>query len=147
MIAVGAALGLGFAYDPVTAFVLLATVIVTVIIGVYIIVNLSCAGYFLRRRRDAFNPVLHLLFPALGIAAFVPALLTAAGIPAFDFVSGLSAPVSYAGPVVGVWMLIGIVVLAVLLRRHPERVAQTGRIHLDDTPAPAGDPETGAVPR
>lgn len=147
MIAVGAALGLGFAYDPVTAFVLLATVIVTVIIGVYIIVNLSCAGYFLRRRRDAFNPVLHLLFPVLGIAAFVPALLTAAGIPAFDFVSGLSAPVSYAGPVVGVWMLIGIVVLAVLLRRHPERVAQTGRIHLDDTPAPAGDPETGAVPR
>ncbi|MFD7497400.1 APC family permease [Streptomyces sp. NPDC059832] len=145
VIAVGAALGLGFAYDPVTAFVLLATVIVTVIIGVYIIVNLSCTGYFLRRRRDAVNPVLHLLFPVLGIAAFVPALLTAAGIPAFDFVSELSAPVSYAGPVVGVWMLIGIVVLAVLLRRHPDRVAQTGRIHRDDTPAPAGTAETGAV--
>lgn len=145
VIAVGAALGLGLAYDPVTAFTLLATVIVTVIIGVYIIVNLSCAGYFLRRRRDAFNPVLHLLFPVLGIVAFVPALLTAAGIPAFDFVSELSPPVSYAGPVVGVWMLIGIVVLVVLLRRHPERVAQTGRIHLDDTAAPAGEAETGAV--
>ncbi|MGW2180251.1 APC family permease [Streptomyces sp. NPDC001732] len=137
VIAVGAALGLGFGYDPVTAFVLLATVIVTVIIGVYIVVNLACAGYFLRRR-DAFSPVLHLVFPVLGIAAFVPALLTAAGIPVFDFVSELSAPVSYAGPVVGVWMLIGIVVLAVLLRRHPERVAQTGRIHLDDAPTPAG---------
>ncbi|MCX4679414.1 APC family permease [Streptomyces sp. NBC_01433] len=133
VIAVGATLGLGFAYGPVTAFVLLATVIVTVIIGVYIVVDLACAGYFLRRRRDAFNPVLHLLFPVLGIAAFVPALLTAAGIPAFDFVSELSAPVSYAGPVVGVWMLIGLVVLAVLLRRHPERVAQTGRVHLDES--------------
>ncbi|MEU6018068.1 hypothetical protein ABZ826_29775 [Streptomyces sp. NPDC047515] len=121
--------------------------IVMLIIGVYIIVNLSCAGYFLRRRRDTFNPVLHLLFPALGTAAFVPALLTAAGIPAFDFVSELSAPVSYAGPVVGVWMLIGIVVLVVLLRRHPERVAQTGRIHLDDALEPAGEPRTGAAQR
>ncbi|MFD4859826.1 hypothetical protein [Streptomyces atratus] len=81
------------------------------------------------------------------IAEFVPALLTASGIPAFDFVSELSAPVSYGGPVLGVWMLIGIVVLTVLLRRHPERVAQTGRIHLDDAPEPAGEPETGAVQR
>ncbi|MFJ1616379.1 hypothetical protein ACIODT_31680 [Streptomyces sp. NPDC088251] len=147
VIAVGAALGLGFAYDPVTAFVLPATVIVTVITGVYIVVNLACAGYFLRRRRDAFNPVLHLLFPVLGIAAFVPALLTAAGIPVFDFVSELSAPVSYAGPVAGVWMVIGIVVLAVLLRRHPQRVAQTGRIHLDEAPGHSGETRTGAVQR
>lgn len=75
----------------------------------------------------------------------MPALLTAAGIPVFDFVSELSAPVSYAGPVVGVWMLIGIVVLVVLLRRHPERVAQTGRIHLDEASEQAGEPRTGAV--
>ncbi|MFB7308378.1 APC family permease [Streptomyces sp. NPDC056192] len=148
VIAVGATLGLGFGYDPVTAFVLLATVIVTVIIGVYIVVNLACAGYFLRRRRDAFNPVLHLLFPVLGIAAFVPALLTAAGIPVFDFVSELSAPVSYAGPVVGIWMLIGIGVLVVLVRRHPERVAQTGRIHLDEAaPEAVVDIEAGAEQR
>lgn len=147
MIAVGATLGLGFGYDPVTAFVLLATIIVTVIIGVYVVVNLACAGYFLRRRRDAFNPVLHLLFPVLGIAAFVPALLTAAGIPVFDFVSELSAPVSYAGPVVGIWMLIGIGVLVVLVRRHPERVAQTGRIHLDEAPEAVVDNEAGAEQR
>jgi amino acid transporter len=146
VIAVGAALGLGFGYDPVTAFVLLATVIVTVIIGVYVVVDLACAGYFLRRCREAFNPVLHLLFPVLGIAAFIPAL-TAAGIPAFDFVSELSAPVSYAGPVVGIWMLIGVVVLVVLVRRHPERVAQTGRIHLDEAPEAVVDIGRGAEQR
>ncbi|MFB6815463.1 hypothetical protein ACFCV8_13075 [Streptomyces sp. NPDC056347] len=146
VVAVGATLGPGFAHDPVTAFTQPATVIVTVIIGVYIIVNPSCVGYFLRRCRDAFDPVLHLLFPVLGIAAFLPSLLTAAGIPVLDFVSELSAPVSYAGPVVGVRMLTGIVVLVVLMRRHPERVAETGRIHLDD-PAPAGDTATGAEQR
>ncbi|MFF2382245.1 APC family permease [Streptomyces sp. NPDC058108] len=145
-VAVAAMLGLGFAYDPVTAFLLLATVIVTVVIGVYIVVNLACAGYFLRRGRELFHPVRHLLFPLLGIAAFVPALLTAAGLPVFDFVSELSAPVSYAGPVVGVWMLAGVVVLIVLARRHPGRIADTARVHLDETPSP-DLPESGATQR
>ncbi|MCX3061210.1 hypothetical protein [Streptomyces beihaiensis] len=123
-----------------TAFLLLATVIVTVTIGVYIVVNVACAGYFLRRERSELRPLRHLLFPVLGIAAFVPALLTAAGIPAFDFVSRLSPPVSYAGPVVCGRLAIGLVVLAVLARRHPERVADTARIHLDDA-APSGRPD------
>ncbi|MDX2591022.1 APC family permease [Streptomyces sp. WI03-4A] len=135
VVAVGAVLGLGFAYDPVTAFLLLATVIVTVVVGVYIVVNLACAGHFLRGGRQSFKPVRHLLFPILGITAFVPALLTAAGIPVFDFVTELSAPVSYAGPVVGCWMAAGVVVLVVLIRRHPERIAGTARVHLDEPDA------------
>ncbi|MGW3629328.1 APC family permease [Streptomyces sp. NPDC005122] len=143
-VAVAAMLGLGFAYDPVTAFLLLATVIVTVVIGVYIVVNLACAGYFLRRRRELFHPVRHLVFPLLGIVAFVPALLTAAGLPVFDFVSELTAPVSYAGPVVGVWMTTGVVVLIVLSRRHPGRIAETARVHLDEPSSP--DPrQSGAT--
>ncbi|MPY36764.1 APC family permease [Streptomyces adustus] len=146
VVAVGAVLGLGFAYDPVTAFLLLATVIVTVVIGVYIVVNLACAGYFLRRGRPALKPVRHLLFPLLGIAAFVPALLTAAGLPVFDFVTPLTAPVSYAGPVVGGWMAAGAVVLLVLVRRHPERISETARVHLDET-EPATPAQNGAVQR
>ncbi|MCX4593773.1 APC family permease [Streptomyces sp. NBC_01549] len=135
-VAVTAVLGLGLYYDPVTAFLLLATVIVTVVIGVYIVVNLACAGYFLRRRRELFKPVRHLIFPLLGIVAFVPALLTSAGLPVFDFVSELTAPVWYAGPVVGVWMTAAVVVLIVLLRRHPGRTAETARVHLDETSSP-----------
>ncbi|MFI6492467.1 APC family permease [Streptomyces sp. NPDC050564] len=143
-VALAAMLGLGFSYDPVTAFLLLATVIVTVVIGVYIVVNLACAGYFLRRRRDLFKPVRHLLFPLLGIVAFVPALLTAAGLPVFDFVSELTAPVSYAGPVVGAWMIAGVVVLIFLLRRHPGRIAETARVHFDESPTPEPR-QSGAV--
>ncbi|NUP36840.1 MAG: APC family permease [Streptomyces sp.] len=144
VVAVGAVLGLGFGYDPVTAFLLLATVIVTVVIGVYIVVNLACAGYFLRRRRELLKPVRHLLLPLLGIVAFVPALLTAAGLPAFDFVTELTAPVSYAGPIVAVWMAAGVVVLLVLMRRHPERVSETARVHLDD-PSPTDPAQNGAA--
>ncbi|MFF1406013.1 APC family permease [Streptomyces sp. NPDC058294] len=145
-VAVTAVLGLGFGYDPVTAFLLLATVIVTVVVGVYIVVNLSCAGHFLRSCGAALKPVRHLVFPALGIVAFVPALLTAAGLPVFDFVTPLTAPVSYAGPVVGVWMAVGVVVLLILIRRHPERIAETARVHLDEYD-PTGHQHDGTVPR
>ncbi|MFJ7150165.1 APC family permease [Streptomyces sp. NPDC100445] len=144
-VALGAVLGLGLGYDPVTAFLLLATVIVTMVVGVYIVVNLSCAGHFLRSRRAALKPVRHLLFPVLGIAAFVPALLTAAGLPVFDFVTELTAPVSYAGPIVGVWMAVGVVVLLILLRRHPERIAATARVHLDEYD-PTAARRDGTVP-
>jgi hypothetical protein len=76
--------------------------------------------------------LLHLVFPVLGIAAFVPALLTAAGIPVFSFVTPLTPPVSYAGLIVGIWMLLGLVYLAVLWQRHRQRVVDTGLVHLDE---------------
>ncbi|KUN06162.1 amino acid permease [Streptomyces yokosukanensis] len=145
VLAVGVTLGLGLGYDPVTAFLLLATVIVTVVVGVYIVVNVACAGYFLRAGRSAVKPLRHLLFPVLGTAAFVPALLTAAGLPVFDFVTELTAPVSYAGPIVGAWMAAGVVVLMLLMRRHPERIAETARVHLD-ADDPADHRQDGTVP-
>ncbi|MFF5667476.1 APC family permease [Streptomyces griseofuscus] len=144
VVAVAAVLGLGLGYGPETAFLLLATVIVTVVIGVYIVVNLACAGHFIRVGGNALEPMRHLLFPVLGIAAFVPALLTAAGLPVFDFVTELTAPVSYAGPIVGVWMAAGVVVLLVLTRRHPERIAETARVHIEEG-APADPRQDGSV--
>jgi amino acid transporter len=137
VIAVVVTLFLGFFYDPVTAFVLVATVIVVVVVAVYIVVNAACIGFFARFRRSEFNWIMHLVFPVLGIAAFVPALLVAAGIPVFSFVTPLTPPISYAGPIVGVWMLIGLVYLALLWKRHRQRVVDTGLVHLDADDEPA----------
>jgi amino acid transporter len=130
-IAVVVTLLLGFLYTPTTAFVLVATVIVVVVVAVYIVVNAACIGFFARFRRSEFNWLLHLVVPVLGILAFVPALLTAVGIPVFSFVVPLTAPVSYAGPIVGVWMLIGLVYLGILWQRHRQRVVDTGLVHID----------------
>jgi amino acid transporter len=131
-IAVVVTLALGFWLSPTTAFLLVATVIVVVVVSVYIVVNAACIGFFARFRRSEFNWFLHLVSPILGIAAFVPALLTSAGIPVFSFVTPLTPPVSYAGPIVGVWMLIGIVYLGYLWSRHRQRVVDTGLVHLDN---------------
>lgn len=131
VIAVVVTLALGFAFDPVTAFTLVATIIVVVVVSVYIVVNAACVGFFARFRRHEFNWFPHLVSPVLGIVAFVPALLTAAGIPVFSFVTPLTPPVSYSGAIVGVWMLIGLVYLGYLWARHRQRVVDTGLVHLD----------------
>jgi amino acid transporter len=125
-------LGLGFGYDPVTAFAMIGTAAVIILAATYIIVSAACIGYFLRHRREDFNPIGHILVPVLSIIAFVPAWLTAAGLPVFSFISKLPPPISYAGPGVAVWMLLGIIGLVFLYMRHPERVAEVSRVHLDD---------------
>src|SRR5437762_1117908 len=104
VITVAVMLGLGLSYDPVTAFIMVATALVIVIVAVYILMNAACIGFF-ARRRSGFNPWLHVVIPVLGILAFVPAWLTAAGIDKIPylnkFTTALPTPYSYMGPGVG----------------------------------------------
>src|ERR1700685_4214424 len=73
-------LPVGLKYGPTTAFVLLATILTGVMIAIYMVFNLSCIFYYLRRQRSEFNVLLHLVIPILGIVAFIPAWLTALGL-------------------------------------------------------------------
>ncbi len=130
VITVAVMLGLGLSYDPVTAFIMVATALVIVIVAVYILMNAACIGFF-ARRGSGFNPLLHLVIPLLGIAVFVPAWLTAAGIDVFSFISPLPPPYSYMGPGVAGFMIIGVIYLIYLYRRHPRRVVEVGLVHLD----------------
>jgi amino acid transporter len=130
VITVAVTLGLGLGYDPVTAFVMVATALVIVLAAIYIVMNAACIGYFSRGGRRP-NPLLHVIIPVLGIATFVPAWLTAAGIKVFSFVAPLSPPFSYMGPGVAGWMVAGLIYLAYLYRRDPRRVVEVGLVHLD----------------
>jgi amino acid transporter len=152
LITVGVSLWLGLQYDPYTAFALTATVIVDVFVPLYILLNVACIVYYARFRRAEFNWLLHGLIPVLGIAAFIPAFFAGAGIPVFSFITPLPSPLSYAGPAVGLWVLIGLIYLGYLYARHPERVRETRRIFIADEPQPVaagrdaakGTPDTGA---
>ena len=122
------ALFLGFYYDPVTGFGLTATILVDIFAPMYILLNIACLTYFWRFRRDEFNVVRHGLLPILGALAFIPAFFAGAGIPAFSFISSLSSPLSYAGPIAAIWMVLGIVYLFVLEARDPQRILETKRV-------------------
>lgn len=133
-------LGPGLAYTPVSAFAMTGTGIVIVLVAIYILMNAACIGYFAvarNRRGRRWNPFLHLVVPVLGIATFVPAWLTAAGIKVFSFVVPPTPPASYMGPGVAGFMVAGVIYLGYLYARHPRRVSEVGLVHLDE-PAAAG---------
>jgi amino acid transporter len=134
LITVAVTLGLGLPYNPVNAFAMVGTGIVIVIVAVYIVANAACIGYFAssanRGPGRRWNAVLHLIIPLAGIAAFVPAWLTAAGIRVFSFIAPLTPPSSYMGPGVAGFMLAGVIYLLYLYARHPQRVTEVGLVHV-----------------
>jgi hypothetical protein len=93
-------------------------------------INISAIGYYLRKARDEFNLPLHLVLPAIGTVILIPVLAAAVGVGSsvLKFVSPRPYPISDAGLVVGIWFLIGIIYLAFLLRRYPERVRDMDKV-------------------
>jgi amino acid transporter len=140
VVTIAVTLGLGFGYTPTVAFAMVGTGIVIVLVAIYILMNAACIGFFARRSGGlghGFNWLSHLIIPVLGIAAFVPAWLTAAGIKVFSFVAPLTPPYSYMGPAVAAWMVIGVIYLIFLYRHEPRRVTEVGLVHLDAEVEPA----------
>ena len=130
-------LGLGLHYGPTEAFAMVGTGLVILIVAVYIIMNAACIGFFSRSRDHKLNVLSHIVIPVLGIAAFVPAWCAGAGIKiaGVSWISPLPAPLSYMGPAVAIWMVIGVGYLIYLYIADPQRVVDVGLIHLDIEPA------------
>jgi amino acid transporter len=130
-------LWLGFQFDPITAFGLVATIIVAVVVAIYIAVNLACIAYYWRFQRQEASVLRHVVFPILGIAAFVPAFFTAMGLPILPggFIGRLPHPLNKAGIAMAIAYFIGIVYLVYLYATDPERIRATGRIFIGEEPA------------
>lgn len=134
-------LALGAKYNPTNAFAIVGTALVIMLVSIYIMTDLACIGYFLRRRRQDFHPISHILIPLLGIAAFVPGWLFAVGWNPFgwSFISSLTYPSSLAVRGIVIWMILGLIYLFVLYATKPARVAEMARVHLDEELEPVGE--------
>jgi amino acid transporter len=131
---------LGEAYGPTTAYDLLGTMVVGLVVPIYMLVNVASFWYYLRQARSDFNVVRHVVIPVVGIAAFVFPLLADLGLPVVSFISPLKPPISYAGPAVAVIYAVGIVVVAYSWKRKRKAVLDLGRA-LDETePEPVAEP-------
>jgi amino acid transporter len=132
------AVGLGLAAGgALPAFALLGTVATIIVVTIYILTNLSNLVFYLRDKRDEFNIFWNGIVPIVGSLIFLPALVAAFGI---DFagmgITPLAAPTNLAPLIIGVWMVVGIALLIYFASRQPDRIAQTGRVFLDDEPPP-----------
>src|SRR3954465_11607028 len=68
--AVVLALLLGWKWGPLVGFALIATLAVIVVVVVYIMICLGCVWYYLTKRREDFNVLLHLVLPIGGAVLF-----------------------------------------------------------------------------
>jgi amino acid transporter len=135
VIAVG--LGLLLTEDPyprgLNVYVFLGYTLGLLFAGMYIAVNVAVVGFYLGERREDFNPIKHVLIPILGVIAMIPAFLSVIGgltIPILNIeLPALTGDLVLVAPLVGVWMLIGIVLYFVLRARRPEAVDNLGAVY------------------
>lgn len=127
-------LGLAFANDdyggPLAAYVFIGYALGLLFAGMYIALNVATIGYYLTTRRDEFSPIKHIVVPVLGVIALIPAFLGVLGgltIPILNVtLDPLREPFSYVPPLVGIWMVIGIVLYFVLRARDAAAMDRIG---------------------
>ncbi|MEX6430101.1 MULTISPECIES: APC family permease [Ferrimicrobium] len=133
IVSAAATLLLGLAFGPENGFALDGTLITIVVVAVYILMNLSSMVYFARAiSEERFNILSHGIIPILAIAFLLPALLAGAGIAVFSFISPLTAPASYAGPIVAIWLLLGVIVFIRLRAASPGAVSRISEVFLEE---------------
>ena len=123
---------------PINIYVFIGTMLGLVFAGMYIAVNAAVIGFYLRERRDEFNVIKHLVIPVIGVIAMIPALLSVIGgltIPIFDVeLAAWEGALAWTAPIVGVWMLIGIVLYFVLRATNPGALARLGEVYGGEGP-------------
>ena len=104
--------------------------------GMYMAVNLAVIGYYWREQRAEFNWFKHMIIPVLGFILMIPALLGVLGgvtIPILNLeLAPLGEPYSFVPPLVGIWMIIGIVVGLYLWSREREKLSSVGQAMGED---------------
>jgi amino acid transporter len=137
---IAVALGFALGSDPypfgLNIYVFLGTMLGLIFAGIYILVNVACIGYFLREGRAEFNPLKHVIVPILGVIAMIPALLAVIGgvtIPILDItLDPYDNYLRFTAPIVGVWVLIGIVTYFVLRARNPAALDRVDDVYGGD---------------
>jgi amino acid transporter len=141
---IAVALGFVLGADPypfgLNVYVFLGTMLGLIFAGIYILVNVACMGFYLRERRDEFNVLKHIIVPILGVIAMIPALLAVIGgvtIPILDItLDPYTNYLRWTAPIVGVWVLLGIVAYFVLRARSPEALERVDDVYgAEDAPA------------
>ena len=116
---------LGMRYGPQTAFALVGSIVTILIMVFYQATCLSVPFFYYREHRKEFRVIRHLLLP-LGPAAALIFPIWA------QFVPAPAPPLNLAGPICGLWILLGLTIVGLLRKRAPETLSVSGRLALDE---------------
>jgi amino acid transporter len=135
-IALAIALGLTFQGSelggPLTTYVWIGYALGLLFAGMYVAVNIAAMGYYLGEGRAEMNVIKHVVIPIVGVILLIPAFLGVLGgltIPLLDIkLDPLASPYNVVPPLVGIWMLAGIVLYFVLRARSAETIERVGDV-------------------
>jgi amino acid transporter len=116
---------LGLALGPFTYYGFLATTASLGILLAYILVAISGIVYFLRSRqrgeKQSFTVIFDVILPLIAIVI--------CGFTIYSSVIPVpQPPLNYAPYIAGVWLLLGLILLAILWRGSADRVRQFGKV-------------------
>ncbi len=109
------------------------------VILVYAMGNVGAFLLYWRQYRSEFNIFYHAVFPLLSLAAL--------GWLAYELFNPYpAAPVSYAIPTVGIWLLLGIVILGAMAARGKEEwLTKAGESAFEVVEGPSEQPAGGTA--
>jgi amino acid transporter len=117
---------------PLTTYIFIGYALGLLFAGMYIAVNIASLGYYMGERRAEMNVVKHVLVPIVGVILLIPAFLGVLGgltIPLLDItLPPLASPYNIVPPLVGIWMLAGIVMYFVLRSRNAATLDRVGDV-------------------
>jgi amino acid transporter len=117
---------LGWKWGPLIGFALIANLAVIVVVIVYILLCFGCIWYYLTKRRDQFNPLLHFVLPLAGAVLFFFPLW-------FQYVkTPPTYPIKYANWIGLGWIVLGLVLTVVAWLRTPEKLQDMERVYVED---------------
>jgi amino acid transporter len=118
LLSIAIAMFLGFKFGPVNAFGLAALLMTLSLIIIYIVTNVSCFVLYRRDYRAEFRWGKHFVLPLVATVVIIfPFIASIAPQVFFDFSN--SYPLTLAGPILGVWFVIGLAFYAYLRARKP----------------------------
>lgn len=118
----------GAIYGTTLGFAFLGTVLTLPIILVYMATCVSVPFFFLRKHRDEFNIIRHIIVPLIPFIILLFVLY-------FQFSPLPAAPLNLAGPIVAVWLVVGIIITIVLQKRSPDSLKESSKIYTEDVSA------------
>lgn len=126
IVAIIVAVWTGLAFGPFPgAFSFVGAVLTIPILVVYIATCVSVPFFYSREHRDEFNVVRHILVPIVPLLVLLFVLY-------FQFSPLPAAPLLYAGPIVLVWLIIGLIIVAWLSVRAPATLARANEVYVED---------------
>lgn len=119
----------GLLYGTTNAFAFIGTIITIPIILVYIATCIAVPFFYRREQPAEFSVLRHIILPVIPVLVLLAVIYSQVVpllVPPYP-----AAPISYAVPIVAIWFIAGLIIVAILNARAPEALAKSSKVYAE----------------